>query len=121
MKSKFVPTKSEPYGSEALCRQSLEAHLAIQFAEKFGLIVGKDSREDSAGRSITDCMPVSEVVQRACDLASGLLSELESRGWIEPIPPFDEEAYEAEQERRESEREAKRMRRNAGTPSATEQ
>lgn len=58
---------------------------AMELVRSWGLVVGKASEEDSAGRSVMAVMPIEEVVGRACDLAEGTFAELGKRGLLVEI------------------------------------
>ncbi len=65
---------------------SLPGRIALILIEKWGAVNGKiRGEEDSAGRAVLDVMPVSDVIQRAFDMAEQAVAELERRQWIRPV------------------------------------
>ncbi len=65
---------------------SLPGRIALFLIQRWGLVNGKiRGEEDSAGRAVLDVMPVSDVIQRAFDMAEQAVVELERRQWIRPV------------------------------------
>ncbi len=64
----------------------LEARIAIEMVQKWGMIAAMDDGEDSAGRHRVRLMTVEELVQRACDSAQKLIEEFEKREWLLELP-----------------------------------
>ena len=55
---------------------------AIEMLYRWGLVMGAEDGEDSAGRMKTNPMPPMEVVIRACEIATCAYAEFKSKGWI---------------------------------------
>jgi hypothetical protein len=60
----------------------LRGILALKFVEKWGMVQGATGQEDSAGRATIALMPVEDVIDRAVNIADGLVAKLEGLGWI---------------------------------------
>lgn len=69
---------------------TLRARTAIDMATRWGMVAGRQSGEDSAGRGKIDIMSPAEVVDRAVTTADLLITEFENRGWIETMPSAEE-------------------------------
>ncbi len=64
----------------------MEAKIAIEMVQRWGMIAGVNDGEDSAGRSKVRIMTIEELVQRACDSAQRLTEEFEKREWLLILP-----------------------------------
>lgn len=73
----FIHTMQKPGGI---------ATLAGEFCCRWGMVAAKDDGEDSAGRQRVKTLTPSEVVSRACEMASLLWAEFEQRGWLLTVP-----------------------------------
>lgn len=69
---------------------TLVARMAVQMAEKWGMVTAEDGGEDSAGRAKTRLSTPVEVVERAVSVAEELARVLRDRGHIVSVPPLDE-------------------------------
>jgi hypothetical protein len=67
-----------------------EARIATNLMEKWGMVAGVEDGEDSSGRSKLRCMTPTEVVDRACAVASEAMAEFRKRGWIIAGPDVSE-------------------------------
>lgn len=65
---------------------NIRAGIAVEMVTKWGMVQGYPDGEDSAGRAKIGLMPVSELVQRACDSAQQLFDEFEKRSWVIELP-----------------------------------
>jgi hypothetical protein len=83
-----------------------EAKLAIVFIEKWGLILGEDNGEDSAGRQRVRSSTPEEVVERAFAMARLAMQTARDRGLTYALPTFAE--TDAVQAAHKAEKEAKR-------------
>lgn len=54
------------------------------------MVQAQDGGEDSAGRSKLTLMPIKDVVTRAIGMTKLTFRELESKGWIQQVPPWEE-------------------------------
>jgi hypothetical protein len=79
-----------------------EARYAMQLAERFALIAGEDNGEDSAGRQKLRLATPDEVVQRACNIAHLMFTEIRDRNWMLPVEAWDviQEVFESKREER---------------------
>jgi hypothetical protein len=85
-------TKGYREGEVVLFRKNMpnnKAELAIELIAKWGLVSAKDDGEDTAGRHKLTLMPVSEVVERAIEMADQAITEMEKRGWFINLPEPD--------------------------------
>ena len=74
---------------------NLPGRMAVVFLEKWGVVTGKiRGEEDSAGRAVLDVMPVTDVVERAFEMAEQAVAELERRGWVQTLEMTPEQAGE---------------------------
>ena len=64
----------------------MEAKIAIEMVQRWGVIAAMDDGEDSAGRHRVRLMTTEELVQRACDSAQKLTEEFEKREWVLKLP-----------------------------------
>ena len=97
-----------------------EGRLAIDLVRWWGMVQGKDDGEDSTRRAKLALMPVSEVVDRACEMADLAFVEFRKRGWTAITPTFEEaDRLTADQRKqRETEEEAARVSRIADRAAA---
>lgn len=65
--------------------------LAMQIMERFALIAGEESGEDSAGRQKARRMLPAEIVAFACETSEAAFAEFERRGWMQALPSLDEQ------------------------------
>ena len=65
---------------------NLKARVAMDMAQRFGLISVKPDGEDSTGREKMLLLTPSEVVDRAVSIADQLVNEINKRGWMIPMP-----------------------------------
>ena len=91
--------------------ESREARFAMACIERWGMVAGEIDGEDSAGRSKLRRLSVEEVVTGACDTAHRAYEEFEKRGWLIPLPGYEEIRAEAE-ERAQREADEKEQGRN---------
>lgn len=75
-------------------KSDLKFRLVITFLEKWGMVAGHSEREDSAGRAVTDLVPVDQTVERAFIMADLVVTEAERRGWLAPLDESPEEVHE---------------------------
>jgi hypothetical protein len=86
MSAHFDYIERERFGGETdivVCHTKvcgLQAQLAVQFMERWGMVAGEPNGEDSAG--------VADIVSRACEAAAQLYAEFEKREWLltRPLP-----------------------------------
>jgi hypothetical protein len=71
-------------------RPNLKAEVAMRLVEHFAIVAASEDGEDSAGRQAFKLQTPEQIVKRACDIASGLVDEFESRNWMVDIPPYIE-------------------------------
>lgn len=86
----------------------IEARLAMNLIEKWGMICGEHDGEDSAGRAKVTFCPAEKVVERACKMTELAFAAFRERGWLHENPDFEE--AQAELKRRREEREAEKER-----------
>jgi hypothetical protein len=67
-----------------------EARLATVLIEKWGMVAGQPDGEDSAGRAKFRIMTPDDVVSRACNVAERAVQAFKRRGWLVPLPDFEE-------------------------------
>lgn len=65
-----------------------KGRLATTLIEKWGLIAGKPSGEDSAGRAQFALMEPAEIVERACETAEQAVEAFKRRGWVHDVPAW---------------------------------
>ncbi len=75
----------EPIVYNKLCF-GMEAKIAIEMVQHWGMIMAMPDREDSAGRQKLRQMTPEELVQRACESAEKLIKEFEKREWLLKLP-----------------------------------
>jgi hypothetical protein len=63
---------------------------AKEIISRFALIAGDDNGEDSAGRAKARRQTPGEIVSFACDTAEKAFEEFEKRGWLMPLPDYQE-------------------------------
>lgn len=68
----------------------LTGRIALKLVEHFGVITGELCGEDSAGRAKFDAMTPPRVVERACRIAELFVATANDRGWLVPVPGFDD-------------------------------
>ena len=71
------------------------ARLAQAILSHFALISAQDDGEDNAGRQKLRLLSPGEIAKRACDLSAAYYDEIEARGWLIHVPPFEEAEAEA--------------------------
>jgi len=81
---------------------TLAARIALNLAERWGMIAAVPDGEDSSGRSKLRTMTPEEITDRACNTAESLLVEIKNRGWIAEAPSWEE--MEEESKRLEAEK-----------------
>lgn len=73
-----------------------EARFALAIMERWAMVQGKDSGEDSAGRAKIDLMPVENVIERALEIADGAYKAIRAKDWMIAVPTLDELQAEIE-------------------------
>lgn len=63
----------------------MRTSLAWELIHHFGLVSGRVTGQDDAGRAVLDVMPAREVVQRAFELADAFVDTAEVRGGLRPV------------------------------------
>lgn len=71
----------------------LEASIAIELVNKWGMVAGKPDGEDSSGRAKLALLSPAEVVDRAVQTSEMLVNEFRRLGWLDKMPSA-EELYE---------------------------
>ena len=61
----------------------LEARIALELMQHFGIIAGHPDGVDDSGRQKMRMLTPDEVVERACEIAHSATTEFMSRGWLE--------------------------------------
>lgn len=74
---------------------------AMELIRQVGIAVAEVGAEDSSGRATFQVMPAAEIAARACDIAEQTFNEMEKRGMLQPILPYEaaRDASRAEKER----------------------
>ena len=67
-----------------------EAQFAMALLERWGMVLGTENAEDSAGRAKVGPMPVEETVERACSVAGKAFEAFRERGWMLDVPSMSE-------------------------------
>lgn len=65
------------------------AAFAMNLLEKWGLVMGKEDGEDSAGRQKIKLMPPDEVVAHAFEISEQAFAEVNRRGWSVAVSVAD--------------------------------
>lgn len=68
----------------------IRAKLAINFAERWGMVAAIPDGEDSAGRQRLRMATTEEVSSRACDMVKTMFDEFEKRDWVTHMPTMAE-------------------------------
>jgi len=68
---------------------TLEAKIAVNLVEKWGLAAAENNGEDSSGRGTLRILSAAEMVAKACNVAELLSEEIEKRGWMVVAPTID--------------------------------
>ena len=99
-KTEIIPQRTDRFGEAEHpkaaaafhAREFLEpeARLAANIIERWAMVAGCPSGEDSSGRQKIELLAPREVVSRACTIASLALEEFRARGWTQEIPSIDE-------------------------------
>ncbi len=66
------------------------ARLASVLIERWGMVAGVDDGEDTAGRAKLRLQTPEDVVTRACETAERAITEFKARGWLCPMPSYEE-------------------------------
>ena len=69
---------------------TMRAKIAINFAERWGMVAATPDGEDSAGRQKLRMATTAEVSSRACDMVQAMFEEFEKREWVKKIPTIAE-------------------------------
>lgn len=68
----------------------LRATFALSCIEKWGMVAGEASGEDSAGRQKMRRATPAEIASHACDCAEAAFTEFEKRKWQFKLPTLEE-------------------------------
>jgi len=68
---------------------TMEANMAFNLLEKWGMITFTDAGEDTAGRQKGKLLPVKETVKRAFDIAEAAFEEMRKRKLCVALPDAD--------------------------------
>lgn len=90
--------KSKSYGKDQMPHITthetellgLKGRIAIQFAERWGMVAAIPDGEDSAGRQKLRMASSEEVSSRACDMVAAMFDEFDKRGWVAHLPTIAE-------------------------------
>lgn len=90
---RFLRTKDDYHlprvTTHYLSTPNRRADFAMRMMEKFGLLLGEDAGEDSAGRQKGRRLTPKECAVLACETSDHLFNEMESRDWFTEIPSME--------------------------------
>ena len=64
----------------------MEAKIAVEMVQKWGVVAAVENGEDSTGRARVKLMSTKELINRACEAAELLIEEFEKREWLLYLP-----------------------------------